>query len=149
MDMEIKIRASRPEDGARVMTIWRTAVDVTHDFLSAADRVEIEKMVLEFLPQASMFLAVTDTDDVVGFMLLSDAHMEALFVDPQYHGKGIGQFLVQYGLALYPTMTTDVNEQNSQAFAFYERMRFVRTGRSDTDSEGRPYPLIHLQHKGV
>jgi putative acetyltransferase len=37
-----------------------------------------------------------------------------------------------------------VNEQNAQAVGFYEHLGFQRTGRSDKDSQGRPYPLIHL-----
>jgi putative acetyltransferase len=38
----------------------------------------------------------------------------------------------------------DVNEQNHQAFGFYQRFGFAVTGRSDTDGQGKPYPLLHL-----
>lgn len=39
----------------------------------------------------------------------------------------------------------DVNEQNLQAVTFYERLGFVRAGRSPNDREGRPYPLFHMR----
>lgn len=55
--------------------------------------------------------------------------------------------LVRHGISLHPKMTTDVNEQNSQAVGFYERMGFRRAGRSEVDGEGRPYPLIHLEYQ--
>ena len=42
-----------------------------------------------------------------------------------------------------------MTEQASNALAFYEARGFVRTGRSETDPRGRPYPLIHLRHAGV
>jgi len=139
------IRASRPEDGARVVAIWRAAVDATHDFLTAEDLAEIDAMVRGFLPNAPLWVAVDDEDRPIGFMGLSEAHMDALFIDPAVRGSGIGRMLVSHALDLHPVLTTDVNEQNGQAVGFYERLGFVRTGRSPTDVQGRPYPLIHLR----
>lgn len=74
--------------------------------------------------------------------------MEALFIDPDVRGSGIGRQLLQYGLSSHGPLTTDVNMQNSQAVGFYKRMGFVETGRSEADSQGRPYPLIHLRYQG-
>lgn len=144
----MSIRPSRPDDGARVMDIWRAAVDATHDFLSPQDRREIETMVAGFLPRAPLWVAVDDTDRAIGFMLIDDGHMEALFIDPVHRGTGIGRALVEQGLRLHPGMTTDVNAQNGQAVDFYRLMGFQETGRSERDAEGRPYPLIHLRHPG-
>ncbi|MDF3981636.1 acetyltransferase [Luteibacter sp. PPL201] len=140
------IRLSRPDDGDRVVAIWRAAVDATHDFLTPDDRLAIDAMVCGFLPQATLWLAVDAQDRPLAFMLIDDGHMEALFVDPVYRGQGLGATLVRHGLTLHPRMTTDVNEQNAQAVGFYERMGFVRTGRSPLDGQGRPYPLIHLAY---
>ena len=140
-----RIRLSTPEDGARAVDIWRDAVDATHHFLTPEDRTAIEEEVKAFLPSAPLWLAVDGEDRALGFMLLSEGHMEALFVDPAHRGAGIGRALVEHGLKLHPAMTTDVNEQNGQAVAFYERMGFTPTGRSETDGQGRPYPLIHLR----
>lgn len=80
-------------------------------------------------------------------MLVASGHMEVLFVDPAFHGQGIGAALLRHGLSLHPAMTTDVNEQNDQAIGFYERMGFRRTGRSPRDRQGRPYLLIHLSYQ--
>ncbi|MDZ3831327.1 MAG: acetyltransferase [Sphingopyxis sp.] len=142
----ITLRLSRPDDGGRVIEIWRGAVDATHDFLTPEDRLAIDDMVCGFLPHASLWLAVDADGRALAFMLIDDGHMEALFVDPAHRGSGIGAALVMHGLSLHPAMTTDVNEQNDQAVGFYERMGFQRTGRSPIDGEGRPYLLIHLAH---
>ncbi|HVO49344.1 MAG TPA: acetyltransferase [Steroidobacteraceae bacterium] len=144
----MKLRKSTPKDSARVMEIWRRAVDATHDFLSPRDRRDIETAVAAFLPGVSLELAVDDSDRVLGFMLLDGGHMEALFVDPAFHGQGVGRTLIQYALHRHPDLSTDVNEQNRQALVFYERLGFQRTGRSETDGQGRPYPLIHLRYAG-
>lgn len=145
-DTTIRIRLSRPDDGARAVEIWRDAVDATHDFLTPEDRCAIEELVLGFLPQAPLWLAVDGNDHPLAFMLIDNGHMEALFVDPVCRGSGIGALLLRHGLALHPNMTTDVNEQNYQAIGFYEKMGFRPTGRSPQDGQGRPYPLIHLKY---
>ncbi|MGB3433167.1 acetyltransferase [Achromobacter sp.] len=143
----ITIRTSRPVDGARVIKIWRDAVDATHDFLSPEDRQAIDEMVCGFLPQVPLWLAVDANDYPQAFMLIDNGHMQALFVDPACRGTGIGAALVRHGLSLHPDMTTDVNEQNGQAVGFYEKMGFQRTGRSPLDDQGRSYPLIHLEYR--
>lgn len=141
----IKLRPSRPEDGARVVEIWAAAVDATHDFLTPEDRAAIGREVEAVLPYAAMTLAVDDRDRPLGFMLIDNGHMEALFIDPEHRGAGVGAIMIDYALAVHPSLTTDVNEQNAQAVGFYEHMGFERTGRSDLDGQGRPYPLIHLR----
>lgn len=142
----IRLRTSEPRDGARVIEIWRDAVDATHDFLAANDRQAIEAEVRAFLPAAPLWLAVDENDRAVGFMLLDNGHMEALFIDPAHRGSGVGRSLVAHALRLHPVLTTDVNEQNGQAIGFYERLGFRRAGRSELDGQGRAYPLIHLRH---
>ncbi|ALH79686.1 acetyltransferase [Sphingopyxis macrogoltabida] len=142
----LTIRKSTSADAVRVIQIWRDAVDATHDFLTREDRIAIEEEVRSFLPAAPLWLAVDRSDQPLGFMLLDGSSMEALFIDPAHRSRGVGRMLVEHALTLLPTLTTDVNEQNAQAVGFYERMGFVRTGRSDRDGQGRPYPLIHLRH---
>ncbi|MFU6774762.1 GNAT family N-acetyltransferase, partial [Pseudomonas aeruginosa] len=41
-------------------------------------------------------------------------------------------------------LSVDVNEQNPQACGFYRHYGFRQTGRSATDSAGRPFPLLHM-----
>lgn len=142
------LRRSRPEDGPALVDLWRRSVDATHHFLSAEDRKAIDAEVCGFLPHAPVIVAVDESDYPYGFMLIDGTHMEALFIDPDVRGNGIGRRLLQHGLSLHGTLTTDVNMQNAQAVGFYQRMGFVETGRSEVDSQGRPYPLIHLRYPG-
>lgn len=142
------IRSSTPADGERVMAVWRSAVDATHDFLSREDRAAIEAEVADFLPSAPLWLAVDAQDRAIGFMLLHEGHLEALFIDAGQRGRGLGRALLAHALRQEPALTTDVNEQNAQALGFYERLGFVRTGRSPRDGQGRAYPLIHLRYAG-
>jgi putative acetyltransferase len=80
-------------------------------------------------------------------MFLHEGHLEALFIDPDHHGQGLGKALIERALVEHPNLTTDVNEQNPRALGFYERVGFERTGRSALDGQGRAYPLIHLRYR--
>jgi putative acetyltransferase len=128
------------------MEVWRRAVDATHEFLKPDDRRDIESEVAAFLPSAPLDLAVDEADGVIGFMLLDGSHMEALFIDPAFRGKGIGRALVDEAVRRCPSLCTDVNEQNRQAVGFYEHLGFERTGYSALDGQGRAYPLIHMRY---
>ena len=145
--MVISIRRSRHDEGEKLVAIWRRSVDATHDFLSKEYRVELETLVSSFLPEAPLWVAVTEKDEPVAFMLLTGEHMDALFVDPTVRGCGVGKLLIEHALTLAPKLTTNVNELNEQAVGFYQKMGFKVTGRSETDDLGKPYPLLHLVHE--
>jgi putative acetyltransferase len=138
-----RIRKAAASEEKHVLHIWRRAVDATHHFLSPTDRRNIEAEVLSFLPDAPLWLAVDDSGLPIAFMLLDHGHVEAIFADPSEHGLGIGRMVVEHSQCIQLGLTPDVNEQNAQAVGFYEHLGFERTGRSEMDSQGRPYPLIH------
>ena len=141
----MQVRPSTPEDGERVVRIWSEAVDATHHFLSPEDREAIGREVDAYLPSAPLTL-ITDANGLpIGFMALSDGHLDALFVDPAYHGFGAGRRLVEYAAASHPVLTVNVNAENEAALGFYLHLGFEETGRSPVDDQGRPYPLIHLR----
>ena len=139
------IRSSRPDEVDRLVEIWRRAVDATHHFLTPADRLAIEAEVRAIVPAARFVVACDARNEPMGFMLMAGAHLEALFIDPDHHGQGVGKALLQSAISEHDVITTDVNEANTQALAFYERIGFQTVGRSDRDGQARPYPLLHLR----
>ena len=101
--MVISIRRSRHDEGEKLVAIWRRSVDATHDFLSKEYRVELETLVSSFLPEAPLWVAVTEKDEPIAFMLLTGEHMDALFVDPMVRGCGVGKLLIEHALTLAPS----------------------------------------------
>ncbi|MBK4714881.1 MULTISPECIES: acetyltransferase [Tenebrionibacter/Tenebrionicola group] len=142
--MVISIRRPRHDEGEQLIAIWCRSVDATHHFLSAEYRAELEPLVRSFLPEAPLWVAVNAHDEPVGFMILSGQHMDALFVDADRRGRGVGRILVEHALSQAPELTTNVNEQNEQAVGFYKKMGFKVTGRTEIDDRGKPYPLLNL-----
>ncbi|ORW18108.1 GCN5 family acetyltransferase [Mycolicibacter nonchromogenicus] len=128
----------------RLVAIWRSAVEATHDFLTAADRDAIESQLADaYFPGVRLTVAEIDGEPV-GFAGTAGEALEMLFVHAQVHGRGVGSALAEHAIAEQGIRLVDVNEQNQQAIAFYVRRGFVVTGRSECDDAGRPYPLLHM-----
>jgi len=143
----VTVRRGTPADVPRALEIWRDAVDATHGFLTSDDRAEIDAMVAAWLPTVDLWM-IDEAGRPVGFLVMDGEMIDALFVDPAVHGRGYGTALLDHALELSPRATVDASEQASNALAFYEARGFVHTGRSETDPQGRPYPLIHLRYSG-
>ena len=143
--MSLRIRPARPDDAPRLLEVWEGAVRATHHFLGEEDIQFYRGVVRDnYLPTAELYVAVEPADRPVGFLGLYESDIEALFVDPSRHGGGVGRALLAHATALRPDLTVSVNEQNTRARGFYEAMGFREVGRSETDAEGRPFPLIHM-----
>ncbi|MEI2299479.1 acetyltransferase [Ensifer sp. MJa1] len=144
--MAISIRSSRPSDIPRSFDIWRSAVVATHDFLTPEDFAAIEVLVRDhYLPVAEFLIAADENDRALGFMGMTGAQIDSLFVHADARGAGVGRRLVEHAVSLHPVLTVDVNEQNASGAGFYQRLGFKPVGRSPVDDAGRPYPLLHLR----
>jgi putative acetyltransferase len=145
----MNIRKGTSSDYPLLIALWRRAVECTHTFLTARDIREIEREVQRvYLPAVDLWVAESSVDGPVsgidGFMGLDGAKVEMLFVEPARRGQGIGSRLLDHARLLHGTPTLDVNAQNPQAHGFYLHYGFTETGRSEVDSGGRPFPLIHM-----
>nr|WP_304607991.1 acetyltransferase [Gordonia soli] len=141
---DIHLRPADPTEHDRLVEIWRSAVTATHDFLTPADIDHYaERIAGEYLGAVALTVAEVD-GRAVGFAGLADGTLEMLFVDDDHRGTGVGSALLADALRRHPDLAVDVNEQNPAAVAFYLRHGFTVAGRSATDPDGRPFPLLHL-----
>ena len=138
----------RPCDGEAewpaLVRIWRSAVEATHDFLTPEDVDFYESRMLgDYLPAVALTVAEIG-ETPVGFSGLAGHSLEMLFVDSGCRGQGVGSALLSCAIENHPDLRLDVNEQNPQAVGFYRHHGFVVLGRSATDGDGRPFPVLHL-----
>lgn len=143
---DLRIVSDRtPELMRRLVGVWERSVRATHTFLSEAEIAEIKP----FVPQAIAgveTLVVTEGDGgSVGFMGVQDGRLEMLFLDPAVRGQGLGRQLLEHGIECLGVTELTVNEQNPQATGFYEHLGFKTYRRTETDEEGRPYPLLYMR----
>jgi putative acetyltransferase len=124
--------------------IWRSAVEATHDFLTPIDVDFYEdRLANDYLKLVDVTVAVADGAPV-GFSGVADGNLEMFFVVQQHRGRGAGSILLRDAMAKHPGLLIDVNEQNPQAVGFYHHHGFVTLRRSETDADGRPFPILHL-----
>jgi putative acetyltransferase len=136
----------RAEEGDRLLEIWEASVRATHHFLSESDIQFFKPLVLEELRGLDHLYGVRDAESrLVAFVGVSGERMEALFVHPSFHRVGIGRRLARHAVVELGATAVDVNEQNEAAVAFYRRIGFAVEGRSEVDSTGKPFPLLHMR----
>ncbi len=140
------IRPGGAADHTQLLEIWLRSVRATHAFLTEDDIQFYLPLVRDVaLPHLELWVLCADSGALMGFMGLSGNKLEALFLDPLYLRCGGGRRLVEHARALKGELLVDVNEQNPAACRFYEACGFVLEGRSEVDSTGRPFPLLHMR----
>lgn len=133
-------------DIPRTVEVWELSVRTTHHFLTEADIQTFRPLVWDELPHLEHLAGVRDNaGQVVGFVGVEGAKVEALFIHPEWRGQGIGRRLLTYAVETLGATELDVNEQNDQAVGFYRRMGFEVAGRSAVDGMGLPFPLLHMR----
>nr|WP_245867013.1 GNAT family N-acetyltransferase [Diaminobutyricimonas aerilata] len=134
-----------PDELSELTRVWREAVEATHDFLSADDvAYYAEQVRTTYLPALTVDV-VARGDEVLGFAGVDGDRLEMLFVGDRARGTGVGTMLLDHARRNRERLLVDVNEQNPSAHAFYLRRGFRQVGRSETDGDGRPFPILHLE----
>lgn len=124
--------------------VWEEAVRSSHHFLTEDDiRFYRQRMRGMYLPAVDLYV-IRDTH-IAAFMGLSDDMVEMLLVLSSEKGKGYGSALLRYALHERHIHKIDVNEDNAEVYRFYLNRGYRVTGRDDTDADGRPFPIIHME----
>ena len=132
----------------KLVNVWETSVRATHLFLSDTEIKQIKEYVPQALWEVKHLIVVEITpEEPIAFMGIENQRLEMLFLSPAERGKGIGKFLIQYGIRNYKIQEVTVNEQNPKAVGFYEHMGFATYKRTDVDEEGNPYPLLYMKYE--
>ena len=124
--------------------VWEKSVRSSHHFLSEEDLNYYRPRIRDIHFDA-VELYVIRNPNMVAFMGLSEDMVEMLFVLPSEKGKGYGSALLNFAFEEKHIHKIDVNEQNKEAYQFYVNRGCHPIGRDEVDSDGKPYPIIHLE----
>lgn len=120
------IRKFETRDLDAVTQIWLHGNLDAHAFISASFWTEHFKMVRDLLSQAELYVHENeDTQQIDGFIGLTENHIEGIFVAKAARSKGVGKALLEYAKSRKPSLTLSVYQKNERALAFYQREQFT------------------------
>ena len=141
----IWLRQADPADHSAILRIWREGSRAGHPFLGEVDLDAQQAIIQEqHLGAADITLAEVQGAPC-GFVALVGDLIGALFVLPEWHGRGVGSRLLERAKSAGLPLTLGVYEANDGARRFYERHGFELSHRREADDEGRPLPVLHLR----
>lgn len=140
------IYKANSEDYPAIIDVWETSVRATHHFLKEEDILFYKSRIATlYLPAVNLFYLRNTQGDIIAFIGIVHRSIEMLFIRPEERGKGLGKELITFAINQHQSVKVDVNEQNEQAIGFYNKMGFKVISRDNIDSEGKPYPILHMQ----
>ena len=142
------IREYDSEDLGRVLDVWYAASKLAHpfldeDFLSR----ESERIATHHLPSAQTWV-FEQGNVVVGFIALMGNEVGAIFVDPDFHGQGIGRALMDHARSIRDVLELDVFKANSIGRKFYKRYGFRVVGEHVHEETGFAQLRLRLGPNG-
>lgn len=133
----------------QVLTVWEKSVLATHDFLNQEDFIEIKSLVHSMDFNNLQVFCLINENTVLGFVGVAEKKVEMLFIDPSCIGEGLGKKLLNFAILELNANLVDVNEQNTNAFKFYQKFGFEVYEKTDRDEQGREYPLLRMRLIGT
>ena len=145
MDDGLRIRTAREGDLDALTDVWELAARSSHGFLDDDEFIAMRPFIRDaYLPSMDVRLVERDGEDgpePIAFVGAHGTHVELLYVDPRFHGRGLGTTL----LAEIGATSVEVYADNLTGLGFYRSQGFAEVRRHDRDPAGRPYPIVVLQ----
>jgi len=120
----VQIRKYKESDLESVLDSWEVATRLAHAFMQddfiAQERKNVERV---YLPNTDTWVAEID-NEVRGFIALMGNEVGAIFLQPNYHGKGIGRSLMDKAQELHGNLEVEVFKANSIGRNFYSKYGF-------------------------
>jgi putative acetyltransferase len=140
MEPAVSIRTAGEADLDALTDVWERAARSSHAFMDVDDLVAMRPFMRDaYLPSMDVWLA-EQGGAPIAFVGAHGAHVELLYVDPPFHGLGLGTRLLGHVRAT----SVEVYADNTTGVGFYRSQGFVESRRRTTDAEGRPYPMVVL-----
>ena len=122
------IRAYQDADVDAILDVWYKSSSLAHPFLSDEFQEKEKKNIREiYLPNTVTWVYEAD-GRILGFISMMGNEIGAIFLDPSYHGRGIGKTMLDWVKQKHDSLEVDVFKANHIGRAFYDRngFRFMR-----------------------
>ncbi|TVQ16696.1 MAG: N-acetyltransferase [Bacteroidetes bacterium] len=132
----MQIEKIQPEDIPEVVDLWYETSLKAHDFIDPqywnANR---ELMKNRYIPMADTFIA-REEERITGFASVMENYLAAVFVLPQFQGRGVGSALLGYVKTLRDHLTLKVFVRNTKSVEFYHAHGFSALSEQEDEETG-------------
>jgi len=119
------LRKYQSSDFNELINTWLSASKLAHPFLSTEFlEKEITNIRDMYIPNAETWV-FEKKGKVVGFIALIGNEVGAIFLDPAYHGQGIGKAMMDHAVTQRDQLELDVFKDNTIGQKFYFRYGFT------------------------
>ncbi|CAH1385262.1 GNAT family N-acetyltransferase [Candidatus Nitrotoga sp. M5] len=120
----VQIRQYKDSDLDAVLSSWETATRLAHPFMTdefiAQERINVAEV---YMPNTDTWVVVIN-GNIEGFIALMGNEVGAIFLQPKYHGKGVGKALMDKAQELHGDLEVEVFKENSIGLKFYSKYGF-------------------------
>jgi putative acetyltransferase len=132
------IRKFKESDIDQVIRIWLEASIEAHDFVDDNFwESKVKDMREVYIPSAETYV-YEEGEIIKGFVSLYHDTIAAIFVSPDFQGRGIGTQLMQKAKDVRDTLILCVYKENSKSVEFYERCGFTVESERIDKHTGHP-----------
>ena len=141
------IRPYKKSDLEAVLSSWERATRLAHSFMTDEFIEQERKNVAEiYMPNTDTWVAVIN-GEVKGFIALMGNEVGALFLQPEYHGRGIGKALMNKAQELHGDLEVVVAKENAIGRGFYSRYGFAHLEEIFHEPTGQPMLRLRFTAK--
>ena len=126
----------KEQDIPEIVDIWYEASVQAHSFIPGSYwKKNRELMKSRYIPMSETYL-VKNGKAAIGFISLVDEYLGALFVRPEFQGKGVGSSLLNQAKTLRDTLHLKVFTKNIESIEFYKKKGFSIISESKDEETG-------------
>lgn len=138
------LRPYTGQDLDKVLSVWESASALAHPFLPTAFQDKVRHDIPNlYLPIADTWVAELN-GTVIGFIALIGNEVGALFVEPGFHGQGIGHALMSKAVSLHGELELEVFKANGIGRRFYSRYGFKLLNEENHQETG--HDVLRLKY---
>jgi putative acetyltransferase len=121
------IRRGTPQDVDAILAIWLDASVTAHSFIDPDYWMsKVDSMRTLYLAASATYIAQKD-NEIVGFLMIDQDTVSALFIHPKQQGLGHGSQLLAHVKSAHAQLCLCVYKKNIASIKFYQRQGFIIT----------------------
>jgi putative acetyltransferase len=122
--MFVQIRQYKNSDLGAVLSSWESATRLAHPFMTEEFIAQERQNVAEiYLPNTDTWVVELD-GEVKGFIALMGNEVGAIFLRPEFHGRGAGKALMDKAQEIHGDLEVEVFKENTIGRKFYTQYGF-------------------------